>query len=131
MEPQGYASAQALDDFFLEVFCVRDYSHRVHHSSGTDLVGPGREGCCCSWLPSAPFCYWEAVWVAELVDDCSLPSPPLPPELAPGEGWALVRAPLGMADTLEPLTMASDSYWCSCTFLQPAVFLDNHRNINY
>ena len=97
--------------------------------------------------------------MAELVDDSSLPSPPLPPELAPGEGWALVRAPplppelaagegwalvrapplppqlapgegwalvrapLGMADTLEPLTMASDSYWCSCTFLQPAVFL--------
>ena len=92
MEPQGYASVQPLDEFLLEVFCVRDYSHRVHHSSGTDLVGPEREGCCSwfVWFLLPPSCYWEAVWVAELVGDCSLLSPPLPLQLAPGEGWALV-----------------------------------------
>ena len=31
--------------------------------------------------------------MAELVEDCSLLSPPLLPQLAAGEGWALVRAP--------------------------------------
>ena len=31
--------------------------------------------------------------MAELVEDCSLLSPPLPPQLAPGVGWALVRVP--------------------------------------
>ena len=89
----------------------------------THLVGPEREGCSgFGWLPSPPSCYWEAVWVAELVEDCSLLSPPLPLQLAAGEGWALVGAPLGVAGTADQLTMAPHN-WCSCTFLQPAVFL--------
>ena len=68
MEPQGYASVQPLDDFLLEVLCVRDYRIIiiVHHSSGTHLEGPEREGCCSwfVWLLLPPSCYWEAVWVA-------------------------------------------------------------------